>query len=224
MTTTDGQNGHTALILTARQPELGRVKTRLAADIGAPAALAFYAACLERALSSVRAVDRDVLRVLSLADVTDAESARRLAGPGVIIHAQPPEDLGRRLIDAVRFAAARGASRFVLIASDTPDLDATHLEAAVDALATSDAALGPADDGGYWGFGFRSLEPSLFLDMPWSGPDVAADTRRRVGALGWSLTALPTLPDIDRGPELAAWLASAGDHPVAHVIRAAHKA
>lgn len=204
----------TALILTARWPVLGQAKTRLARDIGPERALRFYRACATWAISQITEVP-GAIPVLSLADADDVPRGRGWAGPGVLVHGQPKGDLTHRLSDAVQFARAHGASHWVLLASDTPDLDAEHLRAAVDRLGAHDAVLGPAPDGGFWAFGAADPDASVLEGAPWSTPAVAAFARTRARERRWTLAELPALADVDDGPALRRWLAANPHHPVA---------
>lgn len=101
------------------------------------------------------------------------------------------------LTDALRRAPAA-----VLIGSDCPGYSAAYLCSAFTALATHDAVLGPAHDGGYVLIGLRRIDPSLFAAIPWGTGDVLAHTRTRLAALGWHWHELATQHDIDRPEDL----------------------
>jgi rSAM/selenodomain-associated transferase 1 len=199
-----------ALVVMARYPRLGRVKTRLARDLGDAAALAIYEACAAHTLAAARAVD--VARWVALSDPADLADAAAWA-EGFRLVAQALGDLGARMRAAVLHAQAQGASGVILLGTDVPDVTPALLQQAVALLADHDAVLGPAHDGGYWLLGVRTPHPALFEDIPWSTPAVAAITRGRLAALGARVAELPALGDLDTEADLRAWAAPV-DHPV----------
>jgi glycosyltransferase A (GT-A) superfamily protein (DUF2064 family) len=96
----------------------------------------------------------------------------------------------------------------VLIGSDCPALATRDLRLASRWLHSSDAAIAPAEDGGYPLIGLRRTSPSLFEGVSWSTADVMAQTRLRVARLGWRLRELRTLWDVDRPEDLLRLTAS----------------
>ena len=95
------------------------------------------------------------------------------------------------------------AARAILIGSDIPALSAQYLRDAERALAGGDdVVIGPAEDGGYVLVGLSHGDPELFRGIPWGGPKVLPETRRRIAALGWRLSELPALWDVDRPEDL----------------------
>lgn len=117
---------------------------------------------------------------------------------------QQGEELGGRMAHAARFALAE-AERVLLIGSDCPAVDGTYLRQAFEALDRAEVVLGPAEDGGYVLLGLRRIDDSLFRGVAWGTDRVLAQTRERVGALGWSCELLEPLRDVDR-PEDLDWL------------------
>lgn len=106
-------------------------------------------------------------------------------------------DLGERM--------ARLAPPVIMIGSDIPDLAATHLHAAFDAVSQGRVAVGPADDGGYYLLGLPVPMPFLFGDMPWGTRHVLAETLARLTANGVEPVRLEPLGDLDRPEDLARW-------------------
>ena len=192
-----------ALLVMVKAPQPGRVKTRLAAAIGNAAALCAYQAMVANVLSAVDACGLPATIVYT--PEADREAVAELCGPARRWQPQAPGDLGMRMADALSRAFADGAQKAVLIGSDLPLLTPPLLRQAVHILATRQAVLGPAADGGYWLIGFRreGFLPDVFTDMPWSTPAVAALTLTRLAAAGRTRGLLPTLPDCDTPADLA---------------------
>lgn len=195
------------LLVFARPPELGRVKTRLAADIGDEAALAIY----RQLLAHTRGV---VLPLAAHKTVWLAEAGPAAdptdGWPGFEQQPQPPGDLGEKMQAAFAHSFAWQAAAVVIIGTDCPGLTTEHLEAAFKALTTHDVVLGPATDGGYYLLGMRQLWPSLFQHKAWSTATVRADTVADVQQLGLRLHLLPELSDLDTGADLRAWETATG--------------
>jgi rSAM/selenodomain-associated transferase 1 len=200
------------LLIFAREPVLGRVKTRLAADIGPEAALATYRELLAITAAAVQAAQ--VPATVWLAEVPAATtlgtptSAARPEWPGLPWQVQPAAgSLGERMAHAFAEAFAAGAGRVVVIGTDCPGLTADLLRLAFEQLATHDLVVGPAADGGYYLLGMNKLHTSLFTDKQWSTSTVLSATLADAEHLGLRVAQLLTLADVDSGSDLAAWRA-----------------
>ena len=195
------------LLVFARVPALGRVKSRLAAGVGQPAALAVYHELL--AITRAAALEAAVPTTVWLADATSpaptATEAREWAE--LSTRCQHPGDLGERMAAAFATAFAAGASRVAIIGTDCPGLRAAHLTQAFALLAEHDVVLGPATDGGYYLLGLRQPQPELFQNKTWSTETVLADTLADAHRLGQRVALLPELRDVDNADDLAAWRA-----------------
>ncbi len=182
----------------ARAPRLGTVKRRLARDIGASAALAFYRTTLAATLRRL-AADRRFRTVLA---VTPDRVAAAATGPwtaGLPRVPQGPGDLGQRMWRACQ-RHRRG--RVAIVGSDIPDLRADDVAEAFRRLGRAPCVFGPAVDGGYWLVGFaprRGAAP--FEAVRWSGPHALADTLAR---LNRPALLLRRLQDVDTGADLRA--------------------
>ena len=204
---TDAPAGLPHLLVFAREPVLGRVKTRLAADIGAEQALAVYRELLALTAAAATAAQVPATVWLAEAPVPAADPAQpRPEWPGLPWRVQPAADsLGRRMAQAFATAFASGAGRVVIIGTDCPGLSAELLRQAFAALATHDVVVGPADDGGYYLLGLRELQPALFENKDWSTATVLSATLADAARLGLRVAQLPTLHDVDSGRDLATW-------------------
>lgn len=199
-----------ALIVFAREPIAGQVKSRLAAEVGAAAALAVYRQLLARTFALARRYQRsrDVTIILSSADGSEHdELARRARSNGFAWQFQCGVDLGARMDDAFERAFADGFERVVLIGCDCPVMGARELDSAFAALATSDAAVSPTEDGGYALAALRRPLGALFERISWGSGEVLVQTRQAALHAGVRLKLLRQMWDVDRVADLRRWQA-----------------
>ena len=195
----------TRIVVIAKAPQPGRVKTRLIPALGAEGAAALAArmlACtLVAAFEAAGAADT-ADPALGVVELCASPAPGDPAWQGVVVpaglrwSAQGEGDLGARMAGAARRVLA-GGERVLLIGTDCPALDAACLRTAAEALDEVEAVIVPSFDGGYVLLGLRRFDPSLFEGIAWSTPTVAAETRARIAALAWSCRELPALHDID---------------------------
>jgi glycosyltransferase A (GT-A) superfamily protein (DUF2064 family) len=181
----------TTLLVIAKQPVPGRVKTRLVPPCTQEQAAALAAAALTDTLHTV-ALTPARRRVL----VLDGRPGPWLP-PGFDVVAQGPGPLDQRL--AAAFAAAEGPA--LLIGMDTPQVTPGLLS--VD-WETSDAAFGPAEDGGFWAIGLREPDPALLRGVPMSTARTGAVQRARLHAAGLRVAELAPLRDVDTAADAVA--------------------
>lgn len=194
------------LLIFAREPVLGKVKTRLAAGIGAEQALAVYRELL--ALTAAAVATAEVPATVWLAEAPASADPRqpRPEWPGLPWRVQPATgSLGARMAQAFTEALGAGAGRVIIIGTDCPGLNAGLLHRAFDQLLDHDLVVGPADDGGYYLLGMKQLHPELFANKDWSTATVLPDTLADAGRLGLRVARLPTLHDVDSAQDLATW-------------------
>ena len=199
------------LIVFARVPKLGGVKTRLAAAIGAEAALAAHRLLLERTLVTASRAQGFCDRVLQIAgDDAQGECAELATAWGLRLMSQQGRDLGERMARAIDEAAGQGAAAIV-IGSDCGVLSAADLDAARHALARSDVVLAPAEDGGYALVGCSRPGLPIFDGVEWGTPGVLQQTLERVRRAGLSLARIRTVWDIDTAEDWNRWLLHQGE-------------
>ncbi len=186
----------------ARSPTPGEAKTRLIPALGEAGAAALHRRLVMHCLRAARDSRLGPVELWCAPDADDPffrDCERRC---GVSLHPQGEGDLGARMQRAFESALA-GAERAILVGSDIPALSPQYLRDADQALGRGDdAAIGPAEDGGYVLIGLSRCDPELFRDIPWGGPEVLAETRRRLAALSWRSSELPVLWDVDRPEDL----------------------
>jgi rSAM/selenodomain-associated transferase 1 len=190
------------VMVFARAPTPGEAKTRLIPALGEAGAAALHRRLVTRTLRAAADALIGPVELWCTPDTGDPffiDCERRL---GVSLHAQGEGDLGSRMRRAFESALAR-APRAILVGSDIPALSAQYLRDADQALVRGDEiVIGPAEDGGYALIGLSRCDPDLFRDIPWGGPEVLSETRRRTTALSWRLSELPALWDVDRPEDL----------------------
>jgi uncharacterized protein len=182
----------------AREPLLGRVKTRLAVTLGEATALAVYRQLLQRTLQQVQASGIPwVLMGESPSAVMEAMASEY--GGGFLLQQQGAE-LGYRMSAALA-SLQQQHDAVVLIGSDCALLTAAHLEEAFGQLQNAQAVVGPAEDGGFWLLGSQrqSLwrDPDILQGIPYGGPQACALTCQRLRHRGLMITMLAQLWDVD---------------------------
>ncbi|AVI51040.1 glycosyltransferase [Pukyongia salina] len=160
------------LIIFTRNPELGKVKTRLAATVGNKIALNIYKFLLEHTRQI--SMELDVSRHLYYSEEIHTKDAwdnslfdKRL---------QQGEDLGDRMKHAFQMGLKEGYEKVIIIGSDIYELDTADIEDAFSALDHNEVVIGPAADGGYYLLGMRTLIPELFENKEWGSDSVLKDT------------------------------------------------
>lgn len=189
------------IVVMARAPAPGQVKTRLAQAIGAAAAAELARCMLERTLETARQAAPATLELCITPDTPQPDLRVSAGRYGACLSGQGDGDLGQRMARIARRVLAAG-ERPLIVGTDCPALGPHHLRQAAHALDTRDAALQPAFDGGYVLIGVRDFHPRLFEAVPWSTAAVMATTRARLRELEWSWWEGETLHDIDTADDL----------------------
>ena len=188
------------LIIMVKQPSPGRVKTRLARDIGHIAAAAWYR---RQCRALIRRLSRDPRWQVVLAVSPDHQGMVSRVWPAALPRmAQGPGDIGARMARLLA-AAPRPA---LLIGSDIPGITQAHIARAIRALGGHDMVFGPAEDGGFWLFGINksARTRSPFRNVRWSGPHAMQDVWSNLPDHA-SIGLLPMLTDIDDLGDWRAW-------------------
>jgi rSAM/selenodomain-associated transferase 1 len=204
----------TLLMIFAKEPAPGQVKTRLCPALSPEAAARLYGQFLEDVVEEMARLPQ-----MNIALAYTPASARPFfqdrATPDILLVAQAGEDLGERLCQASSWGFAQGAQTVLIRNSDSPDLPGRLVTEAREVLNRGQAqvVLGPCPDGGYYLVGLQSPQPQLFHDITWSGPTVMAETLARADNLGLTVHLLPPWPDIDTCEDLRAFLATPKTSP-----------
>ncbi|HEX8616650.1 MAG TPA: TIGR04282 family arsenosugar biosynthesis glycosyltransferase [Thermoanaerobaculia bacterium] len=210
------------LLVFARLPELGQVKTRLARDVGEANALAIYEAMLRDLLANVgeSSADTEIEFLWPPTPAANGESLRRaFAHHSVAI--QTGATLGERLSMALseRFFFHK-TRKIVVIGADDPTLTRELIEHAFALLDSVEYVLGPAADGGYYLIGCRALsfDPVVFHDIDWGTSTVLATTLQRIASIERTVALLPERYDIDTADDLQRYAAEGHDGELARLL------
>ncbi|MEU8038472.1 TIGR04282 family arsenosugar biosynthesis glycosyltransferase [Streptosporangium sp. NPDC049078] len=208
------QAGDGQIVVIAKEPVAGEVKTRLTPPFSPEEAATLATAALADTLSAV-------------ADAPARHRVLALRGdigpwlpPGFTVLPQRGAGLDERLAAAFEDAYHSRPLPMVLIGMDTPQVTPALLTDAMAGLATRDAVFGPAADGGFWLLGLRRPDPALLLGVPMSRPTTGAAQLLRLRAAGLSVGMLPLLRDVDTADDAAAVAAQAPASCFATVLAA----
>jgi glycosyltransferase A (GT-A) superfamily protein (DUF2064 family) len=204
------------LLVFLKYPEAGRVKTRLAEEIGADAAVRLYREWIGTVLQNVQAVRPD----MHIVGYVDGAAPAKFSEWSALVDEwlpQPAGGLGERLAAGFQLGHARGGP-VIAIGTDCLEVDATHVRSAFAHLLRqpqpptprpsspeaegegerpADAVFGPATDGGYYLVGARNRIAGFFDNIRWSSPHTLSDHLNRCTELGLRVALLPQLSDID---------------------------
>ncbi|MBI2083319.1 MAG: TIGR04282 family arsenosugar biosynthesis glycosyltransferase [Deltaproteobacteria bacterium] len=184
------------LLIFAKYPEPGRVKTRLAKTIGPEKAAILYKEMVETVMQKSLPVDGEYRRTLCF-DPPQMENDFREWFPLLEMRPQCRGDLGQRMSAVFQESLENGSTKTVLIGTDCVEIDRSLLCDAFDRLEKSDLVLGPAKDGGYYLIGMKKPHPFLFEGIPWSTEKVLGLTLEKAKESDLKVELLKTLSDLD---------------------------
>jgi len=192
-----------ALLVFAKCPQPGLVKTRLAPPLLPEEAAELYRCMLCDIMAKVTLLP-EVERYLFYEEGSDAREYFTEHAPGMTCFPQQGKDLGERMADAFHTVFAMGHQAVVVIGSDSPDLPIFFLSDAFDLLENgeSEAVFGPSEDGGYYLVGMTQLYSQLFNDVPWSSDRVLSESMKRAEDIGITVSLLPIWHDVDIAADL----------------------
>ena len=191
------------LVVMAKAPVPGKVKTRLTPPFTPQEAVELYKCFLQDRVREMRRLSGiDLAVAYTPADARD--TFVKISGNGFQLFAQKGDDLGRRLNNVFIEKLGQDYAAVSIIDSDTPDLPCAIIEQSFQILLSgeADTVFGPCDDGGYYLVGMRRPQPELFEDIPWSTAAVLDTTLSRAGELGIRTQLLPAWNDLDTFEDL----------------------
>ena len=186
------------LLIFVKNPVLGKVKTRLAKDIGDEKALQIYHRLLEHTFDIAKQLEVDIRVCYSGEpepfDVFNHENFEKVKQKG--------EDLGDKMANAFQDAFNDDYKEVIIIGSDCFELKTAVLKDAFRTLGRFEVVMGPAFDGGYYLLGLKSFIPELFVNKHWSTETVLHDTLEDLNQMNIAYDLLPGLSDVDELSDL----------------------
>jgi len=184
-----------ALIIFARKPEAGKVKTRLAATMGNDKALAIYIRLLEHTRFIADELSCEKYVFLTHERHDDFWN-------GFVHEIQQGDTLGDKLRHAFELLFEKGHEHIIVIGSDCPDITPEIVEEGYLRLTSHDIVIGPAEDGGYYLLGMNKYNAALFQEVKWSSEVVFTQTIEKIDAHNLSYYTMPMLTDVDEEKDL----------------------
>ena len=185
----------------AKQPTVGRVKTRLAQTTSAEFACRVAEAFLHDSLDRLASVAASRMIVYAPADAVGYYS--QLSSGRYALMPQAEGDLGDRLRSFFAWTRQQGHAHIVAVGTDSPTLPVEYIEQAFRLLDSHDVVIGPACDGGYYLIGSALTDLKVFDEIPWSTTHVLEATIRRVSEQSARLALLPPWYDVDTAEDWA---------------------
>lgn len=186
-----------AIGIFARKPELGKVKTRLAAKTGDDFALDFYQKILTFTINVCKNTSIDPFLFVTPEQIPNYDLDQILQVEG---------DLGFKMLNAIHYLLNQEYDAAIIIGTDCPTLDENTLNIAVEKLKDNDIVIGPATDGGYYLIGMKKVHFNLFENMPWSTDKLYHQTIEILNNENLSFYELPEKADIDEWDDLIPFL------------------
>jgi hypothetical protein len=225
-TVVPARNGDRVLVIMAKAPRPGAVKTRLTPSLPVPVVTALYRCLLDDTLTLARSLDG--VDVAVMCPACDVDELARSAGQGASVVAQEGEGLAAGLASVFAHFAGSHRRRIIAFNSDSPHLPRSVLEGAFAILATNDVVVGPTHDGGYYLVGAKASHCALFTGDGMGTRNALERLLSSARDLGLSVGFADPFYDIDvaddlirlaaelqhapgRAPRTAVWLEQWGD-------------
>ena len=185
-----------AIVLFAKAPLAGHVKTRLEGTLGAGATLALHGAFVLDMLD----------KLLTLSDFADIELHTDIktdvwGRPQVTLRTQSAGNLGLKMLHALSAGLAQGRDRVCIVGSDAPTLPAAHLRSLL--ASPADVTLGPCEDGGFYAIACRRSHPEMFRGVEWSSAATLDQTDEAARRCGLTVERGPRWYDVDLPEDLS---------------------
>jgi len=200
----------TALIIFAKAPIPGEVKTRLCPPLDHDEAASLHGTLVLDAVERAKGLPGASLYVAGAPDLAHPFFKVMEGRYGAQLLAQRGPDLGSRMRWAMQDAFEQGAQEVLLTGTDLPTLPRAYLAEALKLVKAHDVVLGPTADGGYYLIGLRKMVPVLFEGIAWSTASVLAETKKKIEQAGLPLGLLPECRDLDTVDDLKVFIGLCG--------------
>jgi hypothetical protein len=186
-----------ALLIFAKYPEPGKVKTRLAASLGAQEAAFLYERFVRKILETGKSSGAQQIFVAMSPAEKLASFGEKFPGDYVLFAQIDSPDLGERIVAGAQHVFVEGCKKLLIIGTDSPSFPLAFLEEANRSLDSHDMVMGPAEDGGYYLIGMKEIRKRLFEGIGWSTSAVLTQTLERADKLKLRVHLLPSWYDVD---------------------------
>ena len=184
------------LVVFVKNAVLGTAKTRLAKTIGNDKAFEVYKHLMHITEQATVGIENCAVHIYFSSEKDPTRWSNYAQ------YVQQGNDLGERMSDAFRRGFELGFEQIVGVGSDLPDLTTEIIEKGLEALTTNDAVFGPAEDGGYYLIGMRSMLECIFENKPWSTEQLLEITLDELKVKGYSVGLIETMNDLDTEEDL----------------------
>lgn len=212
-----------AVIVFARLPQKGKVKTRLAKTLGEDFALGFYKICAEYVLNECRKISSSQTSIYIFhPDENDVILIKKWAGNDFRFLPQRGNDIGQKMLNAFKEVFNKGVKRAILIGTDIPAISSSIISEAFTLLNQNEVVIGPAEDGGYYLLGMKKIYEFMFEKIEWGSDKVLASTLDILVNNNIKREIVTELIDIDNEENLKKWMSAGhGDeiNPVREFVR-----
>lgn len=196
-----------ALIVFAKFPRAGEVKTRLGKEIGMDEATAVYREFAAHAFGLARQLQSDGVEIFVFyAPDASTSVIRSWVGHPFRYMPQAGNNLGERMRNAFDETFRLGSKMSVIIGTDVPELDVMTLRQSYSRLSSTDMVIGPSTDGGYYLLGMNAGTKDVFSGIEWSTGNVLSQTLDSIGRLHLSHFLLPAFADVDTAGDFFAYM------------------
>lgn len=190
-----------AIIIMAKVPSAGNVKTRLQPYFSSDDCAKLSMAFLQDAVNKAKTVCENV--ILAYSPTEEINALRRILPSQSIYIEQTGRDLGERMFNIFEFAVEQKSDSIVMIGTDSPTFPAEFIEKAFVLLENSaDAVLGETEDGGFYLIGLRKLQKEIFENVEWSSPRTFLQTKGNIEKLNFNFIGIPKWFDVDTPEDL----------------------
>jgi rSAM/selenodomain-associated transferase 1 len=184
-----------AIIIMAKVPEAGKVKTRLQPFLSAEQCAAFAKCLLRDAIEKAASLQNQL--IIAYSPIERRAFFDEFSQHKIILVPQTGVDLGEKMFNAFNFAFEQKIDSAVMIGTDSPTFPRKFIEKAFEFLEKTDAVLGESEDGGYYLIGLKKLKKEIFEGVTWSSPETFEQTARNLENCGLKLSLLPKWFDVD---------------------------
>ncbi len=191
----------TCLIIFAKNPIPGTVKTRITPHITPTDAAELYKAFIADIVSNALKLPCEQI-VIAYTPLNAETSFHRMCGQSINYIPQEGHDLGERMRHAFRYAFNKGSKRTVIIGTDSPTLPLSYIRKAFSVLEEVPITVGPTFDGGYYLIGLSEQNDDIFDGIEWSTSNVFSQTLTRIKAINKKIYLLPPWYDVDKPEDL----------------------